>query len=129
MTVTITPVAGIPDAIQTIFDLVRDHGASLSPAAFAAVSAYYPSPVDRVVNTAEALYADMQAAPAGALQDALSTGCAQLADFCVTNSWHALGQTDRGLKMSGAARRLLGIGAQLAADDPAIGAAFVPPVD
>lgn len=124
MTITsIDPVGSanpFGDVNSIIFATVRTSGAGLGTKPEAALTAYYPSPVDRVINSAEALYACVKVASAGAPRDALSVACAQLADFAVANQWHELGQTDRGLKMSGACRRLVGLGSQAEADDPAV---------
>lgn len=119
MTVTsIEPLADLASLAPMLTNLVRDHGADLPEGSYNALAAYYPSPVDRTVRAAEALYAAAQAASAGDTRDALAVACAQLTDFCVANQWHELGQTDRGLKVSGACRRIVGLGTQDEADDP-----------
>lgn len=118
---TVTAIAALADLAAltpTLSVLIRDHGADLPGPCFDALAAYYPSPVDKIVNAAEALYFAAQAAPAGDARDAFAVTAAQLADFCVVNQWHEIGQTDRGLKVSGACRRLVGLGAQDPADDP-----------
>lgn len=77
----------------------------------------HPSPVDRVVNAAEALYA--------VKSDLSAEGrvmCAQLAQFAAVNGWHGMG--DRGLKIAQAMQRIGGYNAPAGAawpkaeDDP-----------
>lgn len=67
-------------------------------------AAGHPSPVDRVVNSAEALYA--------AKSDLDADGrviAAQLAQFAAMNGWH--GMSERGLKIAQAMQRIGGYAA------------------
>lgn len=75
-------------------------------ATWAALDEYRPSAVDRIVQTAEALYAASTVSPA--FPAAGLTLCAQLAHMCIEHQWHQLGQTDRGARMIAACRRRLG---------------------
>lgn len=93
-----------------------------------AVAASAPSPVDRIVKSAEALYA---------IRDDLDadgqTVCAQLASFAAQNGWHGLEQDNRGGKMAQAMLRDMGekapVGKWPAKDkDPAAAEEFVEPV-
>jgi len=77
----------------------------------------HPSPVDRIVNAAEALYA--------VKSDLSAEGrvmCAQLAQFAAVNGWHGMGE--RGLKIAQAMQRIGGYNAPAgsawpkAEDDP-----------
>jgi hypothetical protein len=122
----IAPITSIADANAVVFGAIRDHGNDVDPAAYAAMSALYPSVVDRTASSAEALYASAKAAAPGDLQDALAVACMQLTDFCILNAWQDFAATDRGLKISGACRRILGLGDQAEADDPAVLKDFAP---
>lgn len=85
-----------------------------------------PSPVDRIVNSAEALFAIK-----GDLDAAGREITAQLAQFAAVNGWHGL--ADRGLKIALAMNRLGGFKAPTgvtwptAEDDPAPIDRFVAP--
>jgi hypothetical protein len=119
MTVTaLAPLADHGEAGHTLNLLLRDHGKALDEKTFAAVTDQSRGPVERWVRAAEALYAAAMAAKPSKARDAQAAACAQLALFCSTHGFHELGQTDRSLKMAGACRRLLGLGAQDEADDP-----------
>lgn len=61
----------------------------------------HPSPVDRIVNTAEALYAVK-----GQLSAEGRVMTAQLAQFAAVNGWH--GMSERGLQISRAMQRIGG---------------------
>lgn len=120
MTVSsITPLAAPGEAFRMLAELVRDHGTALPAKCFDAIANYYPSPVDGIVNAAEAVYAAAgQATAASPEQEGFAVAAVQLADFCVAMQWHEIGQTDRGVKISGAGRRLVGLGSQDPALDP-----------
>lgn len=81
-------------------------------------AALHPSPVDRVVTTAEALYAvKAELGPDGQVM------CAQLASFAALNGWH--GMQERGPQITAALQRDAGVTAPpgivwpMPADDPA----------
>ena len=87
----------------------------------------HPSPVDRIVNSAEALYAikaDLDSAGADLT--------AQLAQFAAVNGWHGMGQ--RGMEISAAMQRIngyeppAGTSWPAAAFDPEPLAKFLPPL-
>lgn len=59
-----------------------------------------PSPVDRIVRSAEALYAC-----SADLDDAGKTICAQLASFAAMNGWHGMGLDNRGGQIAQAMQR------------------------
>lgn len=65
-------------------------------------AALHPSPVERVVTTAEALYAIKSD-----LDLAGQSMCAQLASFAALNGWH--GMQERGLQIAGAMQREAGM--------------------
>lgn len=88
----------------------------------------YPSPVDRIVNSAEALYA--------VKADLDKEGrdlCAQLARFAAVNGWHGMGQ--RGTAIADAMQRIGGYDAPPgtswppAEDDPAPLERFMAPAE
>lgn len=88
-------------------------------------AAGHPSPVDRVVNSAEALYA----AKADLSKEGRDTA-ARLAQFAAMNGWH--GMADRGLKIAQAMQRIGGYAAPdgsawpAADEDPAPLERFLP---
>lgn len=72
-----------------------------------------PSPVDRIVKVAEALYAAQ-----GQLNAAGLTICAQLAQFAAINAWHGMSIENRGGRMAQAMLRELGEAAPAGTDWP-----------
>jgi hypothetical protein len=126
---TIARLDGIAECYAAISNIVRTEGAGLSAPVYAALAAFQPSPVVRIVNCAEALYAEAKALAAGAPRDALASCAAQLVMTCVENQWHELGQSARGLQITMACRRMTGDTSvsQAEADDPAPLADYVTP--
>lgn len=61
----------------------------------------HPSPVDRVVNSAEAIYA-----VAGEVSNGARDMGARLAQFAAVNGWHGMGE--RGFAMAAALQRMAG---------------------
>lgn len=121
---TAAPLDNPGAAIAAIDALAADHLAALPAPSQAVLQASYTSPVMRIRDCAEALYAAATSLPAGDAKTAAASCCAQLADLSVASQWSTLGQSDRGPKMSGACSRILGLGSQATADDPAVLAAF-----
>ena len=116
----------ISAAVQAISDVIRQHGASIPDNVYSTLSALYPSPVDRIVDCAEAAYAG---AKLGSVAAPLATVACQLATMCTEYMWHDIGKTDRGVKMALACRRICGEEvSQLEADDPAIEPRYSPVV-
>ena len=77
-----------------------------------------PSPVDRIVKSAEALYAVKDKLDEEGLRV-----CAQLAQFAALNGWHGMDQDNRGGRIAQAVQRILGDKAPtgewpISADDP-----------
>lgn len=62
-----------------------------------------PSPVDRIVKAAEALYA-----VADVLDNEGRTVCAQLAQFAAINAWHGMQDDNRGGRIAQAMQREIG---------------------
>lgn len=62
-----------------------------------------PSPVDRIVNTAEILFASKDS-----LDNPAREVCAKLAFFATTNSWHGLTTDNRGGRIVQAMQRDMG---------------------
>ena len=121
----ITAISSPAEVGQIVSDLIRDHGVSMPPLVYAKISAYQPSPVVRTVECAEALWAAVCSLGPGAARDAAATVCCQLADLAIVWQWQMLGQTDRGLRMSGACRRVLGEGSQDESLDPEVQEQFI----
>src|ERR1700749_1089430 len=92
-----TVIADIPAAIATF---AKDHGEGLPAPVAAELAALRPSPVDRLVNLAEALWSQMDAVPPEG-----QVLCAQLADVAERYQFHDLGQTDRAARMILGCRR------------------------
>ncbi len=63
-----------------------------------------PSPVDRIVKSAEALYAVKDV-----LDEEGQTICAQLAQFAALNGWHGMDQDNRGGLIAQSVQRDLGM--------------------
>jgi hypothetical protein len=98
-----TAFIDIPTAYQGINDFIISDGAKLSYGLKTAVTEFHGSPVDRMVNVCEALYAN-RATTSMAGKEL----CAQLAGFCTANGFHVLGSTSRGAEIVQATRRDLG---------------------
>lgn len=102
--IVIPAVSDIGATVQMIDAYVHTSAAAALPAkSLAAAQKYYPSPVDKIVRSAEALYAC-----AADLDSSGMTLVAQLAQFATANQWHNLGKTSRGLGIALAMRRRLG---------------------
>ena len=111
-------------AMAAIADLIRDHGGELAPETYAELSAFRPSPVDRIVFACEALWGAVDTLPAAG-----QTLCAQLARMAQDGAFHELGQTTRGALMILGVRRRLGELDETSApsaDDPAPLPQYVP---
>lgn len=115
----LTPITGHGDAVSAIAGFCRTHGAAAPLAAYDAMNQFYPSNVDRIVSSTEALYAIAKSAPAGDMRDDACSAAARLAAFATVNGWQELGQTERGAKIVGACQRIAGEGVQPEIDDPA----------
>lgn len=105
---------------------MREADAAVPEVTWLALGGFEPSPVDRVVRSAEALYAAMVAAPG--FPAAGATLCAQLAQMAVAYQWNEFG-LGRGNAMIAACRRYLGELTEVEApieNDPAPLAAYLP---
>lgn len=119
MTITsIDPLKDYGETNRAILNAIHDHGDDMSSAVYAAVANWEPNAAVNAARCAEAFYAAAKTLGPGDARDALAVACAQLADFCSTYQIKSLGQTDRSLKMSGACRRIVGLGDQSEDDDP-----------
>lgn len=102
--IIIPAVSDIAEMVQAVDAYIHGAAAASLPAnALAAARRYYPSPVDKIVRSAEALYSCADKLDAAGL-----TLVAQLANFAMIGQWHALGQTARGPGVVLAMRRRLG---------------------
>lgn len=114
------PAAENAEQLMTnLMRFVMSHGSDLpehTREALVAASGH-PSPVDRIVNSAEALFAAKAALGAEGREIT-----AQLAQFAATNGWH--GMAERGIAIAGAMNRIGGFKAPAgtswpeAKDDP-----------
>lgn len=123
---TIPSINDLPSMVQAIDRYVHGALPSTVPGAVAdAVTKYFVSPVDKVVTVAEALYA---AAQMNCLDEAGMILAVQATNFCMMNSWHAIGQTARGTGVIQALRRQLGDDTvtQTPAQDPAPNGVYMP---
>ena len=115
----IEPASNLVDLMEKLTTFVMLHGSELPEHTRAAIvaSASHPSPVDRIVDTAEALYASKSELSAEG-----RTITAQLAQFAAMNGWHGMGT--RGLAIPNPMNRTGGSAAPAgdtwppAADDP-----------
>lgn len=122
--IVIPAVADIPTMVQAVDAYANSASVTSLPAnVLAAARQYYPSPVDKVVRSAEALYSCAAELDTNGL-----TLVAQLANFAMIGQWHAIGQTSRGPGIVLAMRRRLGdtTVTQTAAEDPPVDPQFAP---
>lgn len=110
----IEPATGFPDLFDKLSAFLVDHAASLPEHTRNAVlaNANHPSPVDRIVNTAEALYAAK-----GDLTKEGRVITAQLAQFAAINGFHNMGE--RGQKIFLAMNRMGNFAAPVGVQWPA----------
>lgn len=108
---------GVHGCVSTLSEA---HGAAMRPALQAALAAAAGEASTVVCGAiaAEVTFAAVRELETGQARTAAAIACVQLADFCTEGRFHTIGQTDRGLKIAGACRRILRLGDQAEAEDP-----------
>jgi len=98
-------IADIPGARRAIRNYLVHADGQLKPDTFERLEALVdsPSPVDVIVGSADLLYARRDE-----LDDEGRTVVAQLASFAAANSWHGMGDGNRGGLIAQAMRRDMG---------------------